>query len=71
MDIYFNEEHMVNGLSLMHTTLFGMTTSVKERQPEKARSPILVTLLGMTTSAKEQHQANALSHIIPVPSLTE
>ena len=55
----------------MHTTLFGMTTSVKERQPEKARSPILVTLLGMTTSAKEQHQANALSHIILVPSLTE
>ena len=55
----------------MHTTLFGMTTSVKERQLEKARSPILVTLLGMTTSAKEQHQANALSHIIPVPSLTE
>ena len=51
-------------------TLSGMTMLDRELQSEKAESPIAVTLSGMAILDKLQ-PANALLHIILVPSLTE
>ena len=59
-----------NAPSPIAVTLSGMTILDKELQSEKAESPIAVTLSGMAILDKLQ-PANALLHIILVPSLTE
>jgi hypothetical protein len=38
----------------MLVTLFGIVIEVKEEQPEKVKSPILVMLLGIVMEVKEE-----------------
>jgi hypothetical protein len=57
----------------MLVTLFGITTSVREVQPENADWPMLVTLSGITTSVREMQSVNAqLSmEVTPGANVTE
>ena len=59
-----------NGFPFKQITLLGMDIFSNQRQPENAPYPIAVTLSGMAILDKLQ-PANALLHIILVPSLTE
>ena len=53
----------------MQVTLSGIVIEVKEEQPLKALSPILVTLLGIVTEVKEEQLRKAHSPMLVTPSL--
>ena len=48
----------------MLVTLFGNVSSVKPRQPRKAKSPMLVTLLGNVSSVKPVQPSKAESPML-------